>query len=178
MQKIFHAMFILFAISMEAQTSENEKEIRLKINTTFQNNHQKCILQIKDAVTDNNGKIEFWKLCDLENGNRIIQIESHAAETFYQETYFEENGQLVYAKETENYMPLNSFTLIPWNCKFYFENGKLATYISNISKTDSVSYSLKLFSYFKDKFSIHVFTFVFASLFLRIYCSNSSKDHS
>ncbi len=113
-----------------AQSSKGERELRTEINILFQANQKECSIQQKNAVTNADAKTEFWKVCNLENGNRIIQIESHSGQTFYQEIYFEKEGQLCYAKETENFMPLNSFTQVAWNCEFYFEKGELATYIS------------------------------------------------
>lgn len=127
-------LFLIFLFSgctiVQAQATEGEKKLHQEINTVFQENYKFCVFQTKNAVTNSLGKTEFWKVCVLKNGNRIIQIESHSDEIFNQEIYFEKNGQLRYAKETENYMPLNSFSQVPWNCKFYFENGELATFIS------------------------------------------------
>ena len=44
--------------------------------------------------------------------------------------YFEKNGELIYAKETQNYMPKNHFTQMAWNCEFYAKNGKLIAIMS------------------------------------------------
>lgn len=112
----------------QSQRAEEEK-MRSEINEIFYQNISECNAEI-DAVSDFNGKSEFWNICDLKNGNRIIKIESHNADTFYQEIYFENNGNLIYAKETENYMPKNHFTQMAWNCEFYIQNGELITLVS------------------------------------------------
>ncbi len=108
---------------------EMEEKIRSNINAEFKQNSSNCSYGI-DAVSDFNDKVEFWNICNLKNGNRIITIESHEKERYYQEIYFEKNGELVYAKETENYMPKNHFTQMSWNCEFYTENGELIALMS------------------------------------------------
>ena len=95
----------------------------------YDKNSSECSSGV-DIVTDFNGKDEFWNICNLENGNRIIQIESHKANTFFQEIYFEKDGELIYALETEKYMPKNKFTQMIWSCEFYANNGKLISLIS------------------------------------------------
>ena len=52
--------------------------------------------------------MEFWSICELKNGNRILEIKSHNGGVFYKEIYFESNGDLIYAKEIENFMPKKS----------------------------------------------------------------------
>ena len=117
-------------LSCYAQTQrEKEEKIRSEINTEFDQNSSNCSNGI-DAVSDFNNKTEFWNICNLKNGNRIITIESHEKETYFQEIYFEKNGKLVYAKETENYMPKNHFTQMGWNSEFYAENAELISLIS------------------------------------------------
>ena len=117
-------------LSCNAQSQrEKEEKIRSEINAEFDQNSSNCSGGI-DAVSDFNKKTEFWSICNLKNGNRIIKIESHEKETYYQEIYFEKNGELVYAKETENYMPKNHFTQMSWNCEFYAKNGELIALIS------------------------------------------------
>lgn len=131
MKNIFR-IIILFGIwNCNSQSQiKNEEEIRLKLNTEFNKNTAKCSYEIS-AVTDFNEKVEFWRICNLENKNRIIKIESYKQTEYFQEIYFERNGDLVYAKETENYIPKNHFTQIVWNCQFYTQNGKLITLISH-----------------------------------------------
>ncbi len=108
---------------------EIEEKIRLEINTEFDKNISRCSLNV-DAITDFNGKTEFWKICNLGNGSRIIQIESHYEDFYYQEIYFEKNGELIYAKEAEIYLPKNHYAQMTWNCEFYAKSGKLIALIS------------------------------------------------
>jgi len=108
-----------------------EDYFREKVNLELMDNYSKCyLLTIENGISEFNGKTEFWSVCKLDKGNRIIRIESFENETFYQEVYFELNGKLRYAKETENYNPKNGFAEMKWNCEFFFENGKLMTNIS------------------------------------------------
>ena len=112
-------------LNCNAQTQrEREQELLSEIHTKLEENLANCSTTV-DAVTDFNGKIEFWRISELEDGHRIIQIESYEDSAFYQEFYFERNGKLIYAEETENHMPINHFMQVPWNCRFYVDNGKL-----------------------------------------------------
>lgn len=131
MKNLLQTLTIMMGIlGCNAQTQgEREEEIRSEINADFDQNRSECYAEI-DAVTDFNGKTEFWDICELENGNRIIKIESYKGDTFYQEIYFEKNGDLIYAKETEHYMPKNHFMQIAWNCEFYAKNGELIALMS------------------------------------------------
>ena len=131
MKNALLTLILTFGIlSCNAQSQrEKEEKIRSEINANFDQNMSECNAGI-DAVTDFNGKTEFWNICDLKNGKRIITIESHKKDTYYQEIYFEKNGNLIYAKETENYMPKNHFTQMSWNCEFYAKNGELIALMS------------------------------------------------
>lgn len=143
MKNILLVLIVIFGfLTCNAQSQlEKEEKIRSEINAEFNRNMSKCISGI-DAVSDFNGKTELWYICDLENGNRIFKIESHKNNTYYQEIYFEKNGNLIYAKETENHMPKNHFTQIAWNCKFYAKNGKLISLISlGHGKTENANWN-------------------------------------
>ena len=123
-------ILILGVLNCRAQTQrEKEEKIRISIDAEFDKNIAECSNQV-DAVTDFNGKIEFWKICKLKNGNRILRIEFYEGDQYYQEIYFEKNESLVYAKELENYLPKNRFIQMAWNCEFYIKNGKLVTWMS------------------------------------------------
>jgi len=92
--RLFFIFLFLGCTFLTAQSIEDEKILRHQINTFYQKNYKSCTFQTKIAVTQALDKTELWKVCLLENGNRIIQIESHSKEIFYQEIYFEEKGQL------------------------------------------------------------------------------------
>ncbi len=117
--------------SQKTELTELEKEenLRKKINDQYLAELSKCSQNV-NAVTDFNGKTEFWKICETDNGKRIIRIESHEETNLYEEIYFEQNGELIYAEESINYMPINHFTLQHWNCQFYAEKGKLVSLMS------------------------------------------------
>ena len=114
---------------VELTEREKEEKLREQINTEYLAELSKCS-QNKIAVTDFNGKTEFWKICETENGKRIIQIESHEKTDFYEEVYYENNGELIYAEESIKYMPINHYILQTWTCQFYAEKGKLISLMS------------------------------------------------
>ena len=136
--KLIPFLIIFASLSCAAQTiQDKEKEIRLKINAEFNKIDTKCSNEV-NAITQQNGKTEFWRICNLKNENRIIKIDFHEKDKYYQEIYFEKNGELRYAKETQNYVPKNYFTQMQWNCEFYAEKGELIALISlGHGKTES-----------------------------------------
>lgn len=131
MKNVLLTLILTFGILICNAQNQREKEekIRSEINTEFEENKGECYAGV-DVVSDFNGKTEFWNICKLKNGNRIITIDSYKKDTYYQEIYFEKNGELIYAKETENYMPKNHFTQMSWNCEFYAKKGELIALMS------------------------------------------------
>ncbi|MGB6268299.1 MAG: hypothetical protein WBF67_04750 [Olleya sp.] len=117
--------------TQKPELTEREKEevLRKKINTQYLAELSKCSQNIS-AVTDFNGKTEFWRICETDNRNRIIQIDSHEETALYGEVYYEQNGELIYAEESIKYMPINHYVLQPWTCQFYAEKGKLISLMS------------------------------------------------
>lgn len=133
MKKIFQITLIVFSINLlSAQEEEfKEEEFREEVNLELLKNYTACeLFWSEKGVSVFNQKTEIWSVCNLKNGNRFIRIESFNNETFFQELYFEKNGKLRYAKETENYTPENGFAQMKWNCEFFFKDGKLMTNIS------------------------------------------------
>jgi hypothetical protein len=119
---------------LETQTTElteleKEGKLRKKINTQYLAELSKCWQNVS-AVTNFNGKTEFWSICTNDNGKRIIQIHSHEETAFYEEVYFEQNDELIYAEESIKYIPINHYVLQSWICQFYVENGKLVSLMS------------------------------------------------
>lgn len=108
---------------------QKEEKIRTEINKLFLEESSNYP-QRTDAVTDFNGKTEFWRICKTDSGNRIIRIESHEKNELYEEVYFEKNGDLIYAEESIKYMPINHYVVQPWICQFYAEQGKLISLMS------------------------------------------------
>lgn len=125
----FLFIFILFGCNISI-AQNTEKQLRNQINSVYLENVKACASIMQQAIAKTKEKTELWNVCSLENGNRIIQIESHSNEVYFKEIYFEENGELVFAEETENFMPMNSFAQKVWSCKFYIQNSELATIIS------------------------------------------------
>ena len=123
--------------NIELTEREKEEKLREQINTEYLAELSKCSQNI-NAVTDFNGKTEFWRICETDNGKRIIQIDSHEKTDFYEEVYYEQNGELIYAEESIKYMPINHYALQPWTCQFYAEKGKLISLMSlGHGKTES-----------------------------------------
>ncbi|MBA6157362.1 hypothetical protein H3Z83_12665 [Tenacibaculum sp. S7007] len=114
---------------VELNELEKEEILREEINTQYLAELSKCFQNI-NAVTDFNGKKEFWRICKTDSGKRIIQIDSHEETALYEEVYFEQNGELIYAEESIKYIPINHFVLQLWTCQFYAEKGKLVSLIS------------------------------------------------
>lgn len=114
---------------LDLTDKKKEELTRKKFNTQYLSELSKCSQNV-DAVTDFNGKTEFWRICETENEKRIIQIDSHKDDALYEEVYFEQNGELIYAEESIKYMPINHFVLQPWTCQFYAKKGKLISIMS------------------------------------------------
>ena len=104
-------------------------KLRELINEQYKIENEKCGRNT-NTVTNFNGKTEYWKICKTNNGKRIIRIESHEKESLYEEVYFEQNGELIYAEESIRYMKVNHYTSQIWNCQFYAEKGKLVSLMS------------------------------------------------
>ena len=119
----------LNAQKIELTELEKEGKLREGINAQYLIELSKCSQNI-NAVTDFNGKKEFWRICKTDNGKRIIQINSHEETTLFEEVYYEQNGELIYAEESIKYMPVNHYVLQPWTCQFYAEKGKLISLMS------------------------------------------------
>ncbi len=116
---------------LETELTELDKEekIRKEINNQYLNELTKCSQNV-NAVTDFNGKTEFWRICEIDNGKRIIHINSHEKAVLYEEVYYEQNGELIYAEESIKHMPFNHYTLLSWTCQFYTKKGKLVSLMS------------------------------------------------
>lgn len=114
---------------IELTQLEKEEKLRAEINTQYLAELSKCSQNI-NAVSDFNGKKEFWQICNTINGKRIIQIDSHKENALYEEVYYEQNGELIYAEESIKYIPINHYVLQTWTCQFYTEKGKLISLMS------------------------------------------------
>ena len=133
---------------------EKEEKLRKEINNRYIAELSKCSQNV-NAVTDFNGKTEFWKICETDNGKRIIQIESHEETVLYEEVYFEQNGELIYAEESIKYMPINHYVLQTWTCQFYAEKGKLISLMSlGHGKTEDAEWNPEvIFEMYKKRIS-------------------------
>lgn len=84
MKNVLLALILALGIlSCNAQSQRGKEEkMRSEINTEYHQNSSNCSNGI-NAVSDFNDKTEFWNICNLKSGNRIITIESHEKETYY-----------------------------------------------------------------------------------------------
>lgn len=119
----------IFSVPFCIGQVQNEAAIRSSINEIFKKNRDQCDCEI-DAVTNFNGKVEYWRICELEGKNRIFSIESYDKDDYFREVYFEEDEQLVYAIEEVKYIPLNHVVEMIWKCEFYTKKEKVLNYIS------------------------------------------------
>lgn len=130
MKKVFIPFIILLLVSMNSTAqSQTQEQIQAATNADFAKNFSQCSAGV-DTVTNFNAKKEFWQICTLDNGNRIIKIKSYNDDNYYQEIYFEKSGDLIYAVETQNYMPINHFTQQVWNAEYFIKNGELVSSMS------------------------------------------------
>jgi len=128
---IYCLMLIYSHFILGQDKVSNENNFKEKVRKEFNDNYAKCTLsKIKYGITNFHKTTEFWSVCELENKNRIINIDFYVKQTFYQEIYFEVNGKLRYIKEVESYIPKNSFSQASWNVEYFFNNGKMVDLIS------------------------------------------------
>jgi hypothetical protein len=83
---------------------------------------------LKNAITNFNGKKEFWEISEIDNGKRIIEIQSFDGNNLDKEVYFEQYGELSYAKISFNYYShphLNSYQALNPFEKFHTYKGKI-----------------------------------------------------
>ena len=121
-------IFLTYLSGFSQNQQEIERKTRENIYTEYEKVFNECH-STKQAVTDLNGMLETWKICELNN-NRIIKIAFHKDSIYHEELYFEKNGELIYAKEIGNYLPLNHFTQKFWNCEFYIKNRQIISIMS------------------------------------------------
>lgn len=120
----------IFSSNTENSDQIEKEKFKLEINSQYSDELSKSHEYV-DAVTDFNGKKEFWRISEGKKGKKIIIINSHDNSLLYEEVYFYQNyNELIYARESIMEMPVNHFVILPWACNFYFNKGKLVTYES------------------------------------------------
>ncbi len=144
--KNYLVIILLIAVANLSMGQEKilpDSNYKKRVLQEFKDNYSKCSpSKIVKGISFLHKKQELWSVCKLDTGNRIITIESYKKETYYQEIYFEVNRKLRYAKETEDYMPKNSFTQMPWNVEYFFIKGELVDIISlGHGKTENPSWN-------------------------------------
>ncbi len=142
MIKILLLAILLAGFSINLSANELEEKIKSEIDIDFKKNFEKCNFDPSlGTATNFNGKYEFWKTCELENGSSITIIESHKDEEYNKEIFFAKNGKLIYALEDINGVSINDFeksTNYQWDCHYWINNEKIIDYISlGTGKTES-----------------------------------------
>lgn len=134
MMKILLLVILLIGISINLSADELGEKIKLKIDIDFKKSFEKCNFDpTLGTATNFNGKHEFWKTCELENGSSITIIESHKDEEYNKEIFFAKNGKLLYALEEINGVSINDFDKSPnyhWDCRYWINNGKIIDHVS------------------------------------------------
>lgn len=94
------------------------------------------------AVTDFEGKTEFWSFGSQGDTLRSYQIESYEDERLYTEYYVEYKGQPIHAVEWEEWIPMNHFPQHGWNCVLFIDQGEIIHMTSlGHGKTESDDWS-------------------------------------
>ncbi|NVK03676.1 MAG: hypothetical protein HWD92_02590 [Flavobacteriia bacterium] len=86
-----------------------------------------------DAVTlDENGTAQLWHIVEREEGVRVFTIEWYTGEGYYEEIFFELDGELVYvyAMERYNYIPAGHYIQITWYVEYTIKDGEILSHIS------------------------------------------------
>lgn len=108
----------------KAENKSKEHLIKGKIDSLYNREDSKCNIT-REAVTQFNGRQEFWSICNTSDSYTIIKIKSHATEQLYEEIYFLKEEALIYAEESINYTPINHFVQQVWKCHYYIEDDKI-----------------------------------------------------
>lgn len=136
-QLVIIISFFISAFGYSQMTKEEENAYRVQRSDAFYDALSRCGSG-DDYVTDFNGKQEFWQVCEPSTNERILTIFSHKDDFYFKEIYYVKDEELVFAKEIENYQPLNSKPLQAWNCEYFIEDGAIVTLISlGHGKTES-----------------------------------------
>ena len=95
-----------------------------------------CEMNNFNSLSELNEHSKIWKECklpiEIRTNPYIItyKMEFFKSPTYYQEIYYTEDGELIFAQESELFITKNKDT-IPWNCKYFFEDGKLVDLITH-----------------------------------------------
>ena len=127
---------LLLLIASTAQAQDvflQEERIRKETRVLYDAADAQCPEQFKYG-SNLNATQEFWTVCNLGGGDRIIKIEWYKHESLnsftFREIYFEKAGDLIYAKESEDFYMKNQLEAKSWNCEFFTQNGDLLTTMS------------------------------------------------
>lgn len=81
-----------------------------------------------DVITTSYGHNEYWIIRDTGSGKdslSCIKVWFYTAPNLQTEVYLAKNGELIYALQSIDYMPLGASLQSRWNCKIYLQAGRM-----------------------------------------------------
>ncbi|KAA1239156.1 hypothetical protein [Aquimarina sp. RZ0] len=138
-----YLILYIFPLITFCQVDYNDEEtFRDKMDVTIEELLSTCTGNQRVGISSFNKIQEFWEFSSCYKTNKIISIMYYSNQTKFEELYVIQNDKLIYAKESEIGIPINSFDVITWNCQYYFNNEKLYTHISlGHGKTESENWN-------------------------------------
>ncbi|MDC8005103.1 hypothetical protein POV27_13660 [Aureisphaera galaxeae] len=137
MKYLCSLFFILCFLNVFSQESFGRtQEYRKKIRKDVTRNLGFCdidyaIATIGSKDDENVVVCELTQGCETEPYIKIYSDSRYEPPYFYRDIYYTEGDSLKYAIEEELYIDEATKDTIPWNCQYFFENGKLVDYISH-----------------------------------------------
>lgn len=123
MRKTVSLLIILMCFYYSKAQERNQKQLKelREIVNQISIAHVKSV----QAVTEFDGKIEYWSFGYLGDSIRSYEVWSYQNEYLFSEYYVEQNGQLIHAIEEEKFVPINHFPQSIWNCVLFIDKGKI-----------------------------------------------------
>lgn len=115
-------IFPLFISAQDEQEKERIQALRQALAEIERND--------VDAVTDFDGKTEFWSFAQINDQVASFEVWSYKDDNLISEYYLVENGDLIFAFERQLFMPLNHTLQMMWNCAYYLSGHEVFYHIS------------------------------------------------
>lgn len=121
--------FCLFMFSVAAFAQEAGEKEKLRIQEIYQALSEKENKAFF-AITNFDAPTEYWFSTDLSAEIQSLRITYYQNPHHYEEYYITENGKLIYAFESQVFVPYNHELQQMWNCAYYLNDQKVFDYIS------------------------------------------------
>ena len=115
-------IFLMFFCVVNAQDVNQKRLVELR---KIVNQIAKQHINNVQAVTNFDDKTEFWSFGNLGDSIRSYEVWSYQSQYLFSEYYVEQNGKLIYAIESETFIPINHFPQSIWNCVLFVDKGKI-----------------------------------------------------